>query len=425
MASLLGLSNELLREIANQVAPSDLDNFALACQHTRASSAYRMDEHREKKKKFGDPVLGSDKPLGTLFKLIHTLSRTPENAYYIKRIQTYGLSKRWHVHYAREEQDWDKKIVQDAAGFRQLLSDSPFVSTVDEWSDQIMLGNEDVAFAFLLTMLPNLRYLSISLEMATRSSLTMINSILGTETRGTASSVPLTRLHRLTLFEDYAPTPDLTLPVICSWASITSLRHLTIEDGMPDDEPWQHEYVCSNVETLDIRNFGLKVTSIRLLIQNMPFLTAFSFEHCSEYCGSGKFYPHLVCQALGEYFSGTLKVLVLTTTFLENHYVQSLRNFRALKTVGLDMGFLIDPELHDIADFANVFPISTRTIQLYNHSKIKVIKGLCYEIRVSKGSLPNLRLLKMCDSWSGRVVDVAGSCLEIGVRCEDALGKGL
>ena len=167
--ALLGLANELLRQVADFVHPLDLVNFVLTCQHVRKIAAQRLEQHRALRDKYSKIKVVAD--AGEGYRFDHPVDAI------------YDVEKdRWLSEYVRQvsfipadgpECSLDGWVegCHFSAGTRSKLAQltpNPIslvtkigLTTEEkrEWKDEFDKGNHSATFAVLLTLLPNVKRL--------------------------------------------------------------------------------------------------------------------------------------------------------------------------------------------------------------------------------------------------------------------------
>ena len=428
MSSLLCLPNEMLHDIANKIPPYDLDNFTMSCKHIRGVCDDLLEEHQSCKRLYGSLVFDrcSETKIDSIFAVLETLSLKPQLIHYIKAVKFLDKDDRWRrggpyrsdSDEATQEQDRD--IAERTAGFHQLVLASPLIQAKEEWCQAIESGKDECAFALLLSMLANLRTLTIMLpdEGTLRYIDALVKSISHLQHHGARASSALAKLHGLKFVQVPSELAKLDAESLLNWVNLGTLRHLCLSHvSWITSETCQH-IDLSRIESLDLQRCELGIECLDFLFKIVPMLKDFRYQWGKIVWDYRDSHLDEVCSLLSEYFSTTLRRLVLLTASWPTWYIGPLFSFTNLKMIGLDLALFNNDEYDNPEKPADLLPPSVRNIQFRNDLGCDISRSFWDQLKDLKTPLPNVVSLQLCGDWSIDTSDIEAKCKQAGIHFE-------
>ena len=422
----------MLCGIAKELPPSDLDSFTMSCKYIRDVCDDLLEEHQRCKKIYGTLIFDRDPEAGldSIFFVLETLRLKPQLIHYVKAVKFLHRHDHWLAHPDGEFQyiateDKDRVNTERTAGFRQLVLASPLIQAKGEWCQAILDGNDECAFALLLSMLTNLRTVTVMLPRVVDTHYTdaLVRSISNMQHQGARPPSALVKLHRLRLVEEPQGLATIRVEQLLNWINIGTLRHLYASCVSLVNEINCDQSNLSRVESLDLDDCELTDSCPERLIKMLPRLKDFRYRRGRSLRGYRKedyrdFHLDEVCLVLSKRLSTTLQKLVLLTDMWPGWYIEPLSSFTKLKTIGFDMTAFYDHKSEKPDCLAELFPVSVRTIQFRNANDYDIPRSFWVQFKDLKTSLPNVVTLQLCGHWSIDTSEIAATCRQAGIRFE-------
>lgn len=376
MARFSDLSNELVLEILQHVAPCDLDSACTITKSIYLLAAPILVEHRRLNQHLSSiNYLGDqDHPLANLLLLI--LAK-PRNAHYVRSLTMECLASGWGDTLTDDDLGSPASVQsqmyqyesKDLQLLRTAVETSDIISAdeVDEWLQTIQEGSEDPILALLLLNLPNLNSLEIlSIGMPIENLSRIIQRIKN----GSASSY-LSHLKRVSMnFDEDWETSD-TMICFTSFMSLPSLTSYHIEDlSISDDESDLERHLRlhkSNIADLAFTHCRIGEKTLFEVLRSTKNLRSFSYTYLRP---AVRF---LARQGLDWYWLGvgllhntrhSLEKLTLLPHGCVESKGCSLRDFEVLREIDTELALFSNDNESSVQSFPEMLPASIRIIRL-------------------------------------------------------------
>ena len=233
MARFSDLSNEVILLISKHVRPPDLDSFHLTSKHIRNLNEAHISNHLTLKRRYQnirrDPTIwGSPEPKDTTWaKILKETLTSPSVASYVEEVDIQGYHKSWlnpAMHDTRENERRAETLLEsNVILFEEAAQSSKYLSDKVNWMDYVVNGYEDGLLGLLLTLLPNLSCLALSVTCSGRDGITDVVESVSQD----LTPLSFTMLTRVTLSGESSEVP---LHLIGAFAIMPSMRHLYAEN---------------------------------------------------------------------------------------------------------------------------------------------------------------------------------------------------
>lgn len=388
MASLSGLSNELILNIAGFILPDDIVNFSMTCKALHnLSSRYLIEDKRLHKthRRWFDT-----KDNENLVTLLRRVLAYPRLAYYIREIECY----------IGGGELIDELTTDDLASFRTAFSNSRF-GVFDERDinlsiEEIEKSNLEPILGLLMNMLPNLGIIDFS---GYPGELVRFTSTAWNISKS-ASSAQSLKLHTMSFYykESHSPASLSILHPFLILPSIKTIYANNIAYCL------QHPLVPKSSSIIKLELHSCSFSEIELL----QFFQIFKALESLEFSPKGtrdprpQFNPSWIYNALSTHTKHSLKTLILEEcVLLDSNGMEepplaaaNFTAFPALTKLDISFTLLLGPPGPSQPPLSAVLPPSIKSLVtrssfsiIPNQSVAKLVKDT---IKDKISALPNL-----------------------------------
>lgn len=363
MVQLLDLPDELLLEITHLSTPEGIEQFSLCSKDIYALTKDALESHRYRKRwgtvncapprNSGEELIRSVHPL----RFLADIALDEVIADYTTEliVGNPGYEEAESMRYENREK---RNALHDFGyKFEQWISTEvtscPYLDDdeTDAWTEKILLGDRGPACAILITLLPNLRSMTITDTSGMETPLGfMVKQIADAsswgnrtspQSLGELSEVDTNHSDYITWLEMYAP-----------WVALPSMRSLRGHTVRGYGFRWEYSPQISGVTNIRYCYSSISATSFTELFKGIKALETFTYEGGGY---TGDFYEYVewdptgIVAGLLLYAKGSLQKLDITYSKEQDpddeiYFLVSLDAFEVLRWVRLDVELLFKTE---------------------------------------------------------------------------------
>ena len=413
MAPLLKLPIELLELALQDTHPRDLEAFFQISKAIRQKGTRLLEKHYSFKRMYSTFTFHDDTCRGDLARMLKTVLDNPRIADYVVEMEVEGCRLNFQDS-VEAKASYLRYDVEDSTPFTKAVIDSKYIdqSVKESMVIEILEGDELPIITVLLTLLPNLKYLSLS-DVSLTYLVGTVRSIVQerpTKVLPYLKDVDI-EFEGLLIPEDFYKQ----LFLLHNLCSLPSLRSLSVDQfgcvsnlfdpgqGLVRFFPRSRTPVTSISFwrcALDLRMlFGFLARTDGLL--TFEFLPNPQSPHLDMRLYHN---PFVIRAVLHEYCRKSLKKLTLRSDHCSQSFMGSLRTFTVLEDLTTNFILLVGRPGQNQRALAEVLPPSIRSISLYvcAHQDDGTLKGLFEELLVAKQDrLPQIESFKFkCEQWA-------------------------
>ena len=362
MLRLLDLPNELLLEVIQLVVPEGIEQFTLSSKEIYHLGRDTLISHRCRKQygvvncsRAKDPDIGSMKHIQPL-RFLANISLDEAIAAYTTEL-TIGRSDvdKWGLFLDNEEQEQLHTVWLSAK-----IESCPYLKheDVDSWTADILSGFLPRTYALLVTLLPNLRSLTIIEHFRLEPSFSdMVSNIARVSTQGDhVTSIALGKLSELCV-NDRASYPSESLNLCAEFAALPSMRSLQGHNVLGSDFLWPSQAQISGITSIRFSGSSVNADSFTELFRGMKALEVFVYEQgARDYGQTAEENPADIVDGLLLHAKSSLRRMDITRNRGEDfddecYFLVSLDAFEVLRWIRLDVEllFIEDSDEVDVA----------------------------------------------------------------------------
>lgn len=424
MARFTDLANEIILLISNLVQPPDLDNFFLTSKHVRELNQSRISEHLETKKKYKrirSTFFGSNTDLqfGNWAEVLKDVLILPRIAAYVETLDILRWYSRWaSISLFPNER---KEVTLEESNqkvFDEALQKAGYGLAAEQatWKRLIEKGSEEFIVVFLLTLLPNISSLMLTLPVDHEDLFNTTLECVALDPKPRT----LTMLTRVTIS---AETRQVPLHLIETFAALPSMRQIHADKIAPERHIWNPKFKESMVTTLRLRQCSIGPETLSEFLFAFGSLVEFEYSHAKETSNGAEYKPFWIINALKSNKKHSLMKLTLRGHIREADKVNmgSLGAFEVLEELETDLEPLYEPpeDEHSYGwpELPDMLPASIRKIVLYQNYSPNVTETMSL---VEDILPPEHKALPSLESLAFRFKRQQD--FEIPLRIVDALG---
>lgn len=357
MVQLLDLPNELLLEITDLSAPEGIEQFSLCSKEIYALTKAALVSHRYRKRWGTIDCTIPKNPREELVRSSHPLRFLADIAF-DEVIADYTTSlilgdPTYEEAMSDEDREEWSALRDVDSRFERWISTTvtscPYLDDdeSDAWTEKILLGDRGPACAILITLLPNLRSMTITDHLTIETPLGfMVKQIADASSWGDRISPQ--SLGKLSEVETGGSDFEVMLGIYAPWVALPSMRSLRgyMVDG--DSFRWPYPPQISGVTSIQYCYSTISARGFTELFKGIKALETVEYEGggSTDYDDSG-WEPTGIVAGLLLYAKGTLQKLDLTYSKSEDYpdnvqkyFLVSLDAFEVLEWVRLDVELL-------------------------------------------------------------------------------------
>jgi hypothetical protein len=410
--SLLNLPTEAIRLIAKLTIPEDFENFALICKFVyNASSIFRPEYNKLQRryKHFSYQVNGTEVDL----QLLLDIAENPVVARYIVNADLRDIDSA--LPRGLENVPLKRAMDPKEAGgnLLNLLSRSRYLRELQQdpkhWMELILGGSTNYTVAFLLTLMPNLKELTLPrrwnpvLGRSTNEELlAFVNTVVRDANDPLRTDAALSKLNKMNCTKVAGYGSDL-------WYGANSIIFLAIDamrefccgaakmymERPPEIDLCTKMYPPSGLklESLEMSACSATAEDVLLLLSHMPLLKIFRFSYEMKYLANGVFWnPKDFVSAIEDTVGGTLEELSISMfeegcMLMDGPPIVSMKRLKSMRTLEIDTRVLLSERYR--------MDLDTDFCYMSNDNPVISIKepGLPTLIGLLPRSVESLRLL--------------------------------
>ena len=440
MAQFQDLSNELVLNILDKVAPDDIESMSLASKCIYQLALPQLQEHRRLRKRYNKfeniveykPNNWGD-PDGLLSDLLCKIVTDAKTGHYVKKIQLdlWNTSPRdgWKPDEIFENQlpagrtrfqqkfKTNMEIIEEAIRAVEIIP----TEEVDDWLDEIRSGNEDPLAALLLLYAPKLCSFRFVVPYNPQRPSYLLKTMQRVAEHRFSIKPYISHLKHIDLcFAEGWEYLDFVKASMCL-PSLTSIETSTLfMDGRTHEASSAILPHASNVTDIAFRGgFVPQIVLSEILsgVKNLKSLTYDFFHLWRDNDYRPTFDSHALMTTLIINASHSLQYLRLGAEEIKTSQMAPVRGCHALREIVLVTNRCLAVEGSNIQDLLDALPGSIERIELRWHTKTgpdgiaKLREALVGLIRESKIQLPNLRTLAVSFREDEKVSEAIWDCL--------------
>lgn len=375
MLLLLGLPNETLIHIISYVMPDDIENSTRCCRHLYILGLPYLRKHRKLKRTQSYLRLKSyqyDNGMSSVTRELCNIARNPCIAFYRTHLRYEDKASTDHLmNYGIDTNEiyiGDNKTCDSIC---ENVTRSVYIDTDHRqvWYNSILAGEQNPAFALLLTLLPNLRKLELNCNSFRSISTTLLDNVavMSLDCKG---NHPLSKLLEVTLEGTLGGTAREdgahigTLALFAQLPSVRVLHGLMLDGGGFEEALWPAG--VSQVTEIDIAYSSIDGLCFLHFLRGFGNLRSFKLTVNEE--ESLGWDPNAVREALLMYAHGTLELLDISIENsdleMEDHFFGSLVDFDVLSIIRIDFGLFVEPRICKTKRLVDMLPASVKSLTL-------------------------------------------------------------
>ena len=381
MPTLLGLPNEVLEYIVNDLHIDDIETFSSCCKQIKLVAAARLGRHLAKKYKFpsiaikptiehGDGISDDSSDERSIYHiptyLLQDFLMDEENTLYprsmsIEDIDTIRYDSEEMLSalvttYIEEHHGLEDKIIAKVMQIQKSLFVEMPVVEAQDWINRIKNGNFDATAALLVTLFPNVKTLRV-LNRPTLGAETLLVRTLERLTSAAAKTGPralgafgeLSEVHfGITNSRNWTCGELIAMFMILP--SMRIIKGRSVRWAFD----WPHGFVASSVKELSLVSSQIHSCCFIDCLKHIKTLERFTYDMAQTYQTSMRWesqthrfiirwQPRLLVKALRKYAHGTLVHLELTGGVNDTSsdpadgepFIGTLRSFQVLESLRL------------------------------------------------------------------------------------------
>lgn len=361
MGQFLGLPNEVLVAILEKVGPESIEQVALSCKRVYGLAGKSLRKHVQMKQKYGIVEFCQDGdcehdiggPCVHLAPFLCDVLGNDEIAFYTQAMIVSTMRRpSWARRDRPRVEEHYGEIFRDVQGvLRRNLRQCTYLNDSEKrtFGEKIVRGNNDAILAFLVTLLPNLRAISVFPEMAVFNRTDWVGLFYDMVLRiakASSSSEPAVLSPALSKLSALELPNELIFDDI---ASINTLPGLSSTRVTGDS--CFHRFAATfktgifGFQSIHLRHTRVTDDSLIGFLSCIKSLERFIYRN-----GNPDFQPRMILTALSTHAGHSLTQLSLTTSKLScnaanlyDFYFGSLSNFRSLTKLVVDKKVFFKP----------------------------------------------------------------------------------
>ena len=413
MAPLSKLPIEILELILQDTHPRDLEAFFQISKAIRQKGTWLLEKHYSFKRMYSTFTFHDDTCRGDLARMLETVLDNPRIADYVVEMEVEGC--RFDFQDSVEpDASYLRFDVEDSTPFTKAVNDSKYIhqSVKESMVIEIQEGDELPIITVLLTLLPNLKYLSLSDVSLTYLLGTVRSIVLERPTNVLANLqdvdivfeglfIPEDFYRHLFLLHNLCSLPSLRSLSVDQFGCVSNLFHPG--QGLVRFFPRSRTPVTS----ISFWRCALDLEMLFGFLSRTDGLLTFEFlpNPQSPYLDIRLYHnPFEIRAVLHEYCRKSLKKLTLRSDHCPQSFMGSLRTFTVLEDLTTNFILLVGKPRQNQRALVDVLPSSIRRISLHVTAEQDdgTLKELFEELLVAQyHNFPQIESFKfVCEQWA-------------------------
>ena len=435
MINLLSLANETLLQIIDETRPDGIWSFARCCKRIWILGEKELERHRHDISRYREPNFSEHDP--ETYDFLSEILLHPRRALYVNQVTTVSRSYWFPGIHLLRSMKWTSNMLDDLCDLFVKTIGRPYIQGTElgKWVEELRRGHTNAALCLIMTLLPNLKALTISLYIGQGYSKLICELSRLNNYRHCASpeALPLNKLESVTIDDTWSVLhPDEHIGIYEACMSLPSLRVLkgkfigyAFDRWPPEQEfPW-----VSNVTEIMFDSCAIDTEAFKRIFtrtKNLQRLT-YHFSRLESYKFipiSGDFTAMSLKSVLEQYTAHTLTHLDLgfdeESSNDNEHFIGSLRQLQVLRHLRIQSDFFLDyrsrhEDLDEAVDLLPVLPASIETLILFSPMKEVQIIFTLRDIRNKrKDILPNMKTF-ICEDIISIAEGLKDECAGVGI----------
>ena len=375
MPTLLGLPNEILHHIINDVHVDDIEAFSSCCKEIKVLAAVRLAEHLARK--FNYPTVAIETSLIST-SLLRDFLMDEKNTLYPRTMSIAGIPESMEdlhseavITYLAQHQGLEDKIAAKVMQIQKsLYTEMPAVEAQD-WINRIKKGDFDATAALLINLFPNVKTLRVSCYHSRSESLlvrTLERLTSSAAKRDPRALDAFRELSEIDLLGWGSRNYDEYGKLMAAFMILPSVRVIKAFGILWFAGDSLHGLVTSSVKEISLRYSGVDSINLISCIKRIKMLERFTYDLSQNHQTTSVWEPRLTVKALRKYARSTLVHLELTgemtiassTPADSEPFIGTLRSFQVLESIRLMTMMLFKPiDGEDIDESENIIESTT------------------------------------------------------------------
>lgn len=439
MPTLLHLPNEILLQIIEEARPDGIKSFVWTCKKIQTLGAKTLMQHVEDLERYDAPVFGVwDKvSRGDVnpYAYLSDILLKPRRALYVNHLfihdHSFTITKAYQAPFTEQT----LLNIDEVCGLLFSGNGCPYIKSdeVDTWVEKLRWGDTKAAACLFLTLLPELKTLSIS-HYSRKGYVDMIYEISKANQSPHRTIPGPLALHKLdTIIIDDAigmNRPGEKFGIYETCMTLPSLRVLKGQhidcnfDRWPSKEDFPLE---SNVTDIEFQRSAISAESFARLLTRTETLQRFTYGFSRLVGITGDYTAKSLKKVLEQFTAHSLTHLDLSgPRYPVNDnapFIGSLRRFKKLKHLRVQCNVFInytsesaDLPGHRLVDLLPLLPASLETFNLLPQATRAEVTYTLDKLRKKrKDCLPHLTKIT-CESRLPIVDGLLNECASVGIE---------
>ena len=432
MATLLSLPNETFLQIIDETRPDGIWSFVRCCKTVWSLGEKDLKLNRQDLVRYRalDFYSSSDKQI-QVYCFLSQLLLQPRRVLYVNRVYT----NRWRSFKTTPTKSMST-MIDEICSLIFKINCCPYIQDdeIDKWITKARRGNANAAICLMLTLLPNLKALTITGDNAQEYSVLISNILkaIGPRHRRISGPSPLGMLETITVWQPQriARTNE-RLGIYEACMMLPSLRRIRGRGVGCAFDRWPSEAQLprmSNVTEIILDQSAINAEAFTRLLMRTKNLQRLTYSFLSMSYDSGDFSVMSLKSILEQYAARTLTYLNLKAkrSARNGHgFIGSLRQFQVLQKIRIQADVFIESisryeGLDEPVDLLPLLPASIETLILIAPVEGKEVAFTLKELQIKRKDY----LLNLRNVFYERFISIAEGLIEECASMGISLVKG-
>ena len=435
MATLLSLANETLLQIIEETRPDEIWSFLRCCKRIWILGDKILECHREDISRYREPNFSEHDP--ETYGFLSEILFQPRRTLYVNQVTAVSRSY-WFSGIPRlRPLKWTPIMLDDLCDLFVKTIGYPYVQGAElgKWVEELRRGHTNAALCLILTLLPNLKALTISLYIGQGYSelIYELSKLNSSRHCAVPETLPMNKLETVTIDDTWSVLQtDEHIGIYEACMTLPSLRVLKgkLIGYAFDRWPPEEGFPCvSNVTEMIFDSSAIDAEAFaRILMRtkNLQRLTYY-FSPVESYKLipiSGDFTAMSLKSVLEQYTASTLMHLDLgfdeESSDGNEHFIGSLRRLQVLRHLRIQSDVFIDyrsrhNDLDEPVDLLPILPVSIETLILFSPTKEVQVTFTLKGLRKKREEcLPSMKSF-VCEDMISIAEGLKEECAGVGI----------